>query len=227
MCGRYFLHSDLNILTDLFGQLEGGLELYPRYNITPGQPVPIVREDARGRRHLAMVHWGLIPSWSKGPDSKYRMINARAETVADKPAYRNAYRYRRCLVPADGFYEWRASVKGGKQPYCILSADERPLAMAGIWEHWMSGDGSEIESCSILVTAANRVVSSVHDRMPVLIDPRDFDFWLDRHKQHPGDLQPCLSSTPSEGLRLYPVSTAVNNPRNDSPDLIFPLAEQP
>ena len=225
MCGRYFLHSKLDILTDLFGQLDGNVKLSPRYNIVPGGAIPIVRADAQGRRHLALVHWGLVPSWSKGPDSRYRMINARAETIAEKPAFRAAYRYRRCLVPADGFYEWQTLPRGGKQPFCIQRADRKPLAMAGIWEHWMADDGSELESCSIIVTRANSIVSSVHERMPVLISQADFTPWLDRHRQHPQDLCAFLESVPSGQLEMYPVRNTVNNPENDSPDLIRPLAK--
>lgn len=224
MCGRYFLHSDLDVLTDLFGELDGEVSLSPRYNIVPGQAIPIVRADAQGKRHLAFAHWGLVPSWSKGPDSKYRMINARAETVAEKPAFRSAYRYRRCLIPADGFYEWQSLPHGGKQPFCIRRLDKRPLAMAGIWEHWMSDDGAELESCSIIVTQANTIVSPVHERMPVLIQQADFNPWLDRHRQHPQELQAFLASVPSDKLEMYPVSKAVNNPNNDSPDLIRPPA---
>ena len=223
MCGRYFLHSNLDQLTELFGQLEGNIALMPRYNITPTQPVPVIRADAQGRRHIALVRWGLVPSWAREPDSKYSMINARAETVAEKPSFRSAYRYRRCLIPADGFYEWQKTPGGHKQPYCIRRIDDEPLALAGIWETWRAADGSELESCAILVTSANATVAPVHDRMPVIVDRPDFTSWLDRHQQHPDELKRFLQPAPGNLLRLYPISKKVNNPQNDSPEILEPL----
>lgn len=222
MCGRYFLHSDLDKLTELFGQLDGTITLSPRYNIAPTQPVPVVRADAQGRRHIALVRWGLVPSWAREPDTKYSMINARAETVAEKPAFRSAFRYRRCLIPADGFYEWQKTLGGRKQPYCIRHAEDQPMALAGIWETWQAADGSELESCAILVTSANATVAPVHDRMPVIVDPSDFGSWLNRHLQHPDELEQFLQPAPTDLLRLYPVNTRVNNPQNDSKELIEP-----
>ena len=224
MCGRFFLEASLDELAELFGPFEG-LTPPPRYNIAPTQPVAILREDAAGGRHLVPVRWGLVPGWSKGPDSRFSMINARAETVAERPAYRAAFRYRRCLVPASGFYEWQARPKGKKQPYAICRPDHRPFAMAGLWEHWQGSDGSEIESCTVIVTGANRRLASVHDRMPVILAPEDFDAWLDRHAQHPADLLSLLHSVPDDWLEGYPVSTDVNNPQHDSPSLIRPVDE--
>lgn len=224
MCGRYFLHSTADKLTRLFGEMPMPL-LEPRYNIAPTQPVPIVRQDARGRREMVLVRWGLIPSWSKGPDPRFSMINARAETAAQKPAYRSAFRYRRCLVPADGFYEWR-KVDGGKQPYVLRPGNDQALALAGLWEHWQDADGNELESCSILVRAANDQVAPVHDRMPVVIGPDAFDLWLDIHAQKPAPIETLMAAQQPPDLVIRPVGRAVNNPRNDSPSLLDPLDEE-
>ncbi|MDJ0739351.1 MAG: SOS response-associated peptidase [Gammaproteobacteria bacterium] len=223
MCGRYFLHSTADKLTALFGEMPMPL-LEARYNIAPTQPVPIVRQDAQGRREMVLVRWGLVPGWSKGPDARYSMINARAETVAHKPAYRNAFRYRRCLIPADGFYEWRAAGKA-KQPFVLRPGDARPLAFAGLWEHWQDGDGNELESCTILVRDANAEVRVVHDRMPVVITPAAFDLWLDIRAQKPQPLETLLAAQQPPPLEIYPVGRAVNSPRNDTPALLEPVAE--
>jgi putative SOS response-associated peptidase YedK len=223
MCGRYFLHSTAEKLTQLFGEMPMPL-LAPRYNIAPTQPVPIVRLDANGRREMVLVRWGLVPGWSKGPDSRYSMINARSETVAQKPAYRSAFRYRRCLVPADGFFEWRAGSEG-KQPHVLRAADGQPLALAGLWEHWQDDQGNELESCVILVREANAQVRPVHDRMPVIIGRESFDTWLDRRIQKPQPVETLLAAQQAPKLQIYPVSRAVNSPRNDSPELIEPSEE--
>jgi putative SOS response-associated peptidase YedK len=223
MCGRYFLHSTADRLARLFGDMPMP-RLEPRYNIAPSQPVPIVRQDAKGRREMVLVRWGLVPGWSKGPDPRFSMINARAETVAQKPAYRSAFRYRRCLLPADGFYEWRAE-GGGKQPYVLRAEDGSPLALAGIWEHWQDADGNELESCSIIVSAANAQVSRVHERMPVVVASSAFDLWLDVHAQKPQPLETLLAAQQPPGYAIYRVGKAVNSPSNDAPTLIDPLDE--
>lgn len=223
MCGRYFLAASLDDLTGLFGPFAGAPPPR-RYNIAPSQPVPVLRADATGARHLVPVRWGLVPGWSKGPDSRFSMINARAETLAAKPAYRAALRYRRCLVPASGFYEWHARSDGKKQPFAIRRVDHRPFAIAGLWEHWQGADGSELESCSLIVTTANHRVAAIHERMPVILDPSDFPAWLDRHRQHPDELLPLLRPCPDDWLELYPVSAEVNNPRHDGPQLREPAA---
>lgn len=220
MCGRYFLHSTADRLTRLFGEMPMPL-LEPRYNIAPTQPVPIVRESASGRREMVLVRWGLIPGWSKGPDPRFSMINARVETVASKPAYRNALRYRRCLIPADGFYEWRAGADG-KQPYVLRPRDGQPLALAGLWEHWQDPGGSEIESCTILVRDANTQVRQVHDRMPVVIAPESFALWLDIHSQKPQPIETLLAVQQPPELEIFAVGRGVNSPRNDSAELLQP-----
>lgn len=224
MCGRYFLHSTAETLSRLFGEMPMPL-LAERYNIAPTQPVPVVRQDPTGRREMVLLRWGLVPSWSKGPDNRYSMINARVETVAQKPAYRSAFRHRRCLIPADGFYEWRASASG-KQPHVLRPRDRRTLALAGLWEHWQDADGNELESCSILVREANAQVRAVHDRMPVFIASESFDLWLDIHAQKPQPLETLLAAQQAPDLEIYPVSRAVNNPGNSRPDLIEPVTAE-
>jgi putative SOS response-associated peptidase YedK len=223
MCGRYFLHASAEQLAALFGEMPMP-RLAPRYNIAPTQPVPVVRVADGGRREMVLVRWGLVPGWSRGPDNRYSMINARVETVAQKPAYRGALRYRRCLVPADGFYEWRATARG-KQPYVLRAADDRPLALAGLWEHWQDADGNELESCVILVRAANTQVAPVHDRMPVIMDPGSFERWLDPRLQKSQPVETLLAAQQPPALTVYPVSRAVNSPSNDSPDLLKPDPE--
>jgi putative SOS response-associated peptidase YedK len=224
MCGRFFLDVTVEELAALAGPFARADALAPRYNIAPEQPVPIIREDALGERRLALVRWGLVPSWSKGPDPKFSMINARAETVAEKPAYRAALRYRRCLIPASGFYEWRPTGRGLKQPFVIRRQDHRPFMFAGLWEHWLGADGSELDSCSIIVTAANAAVAPVHERMPVILEPANYGIWLDRGHQHTDDLLPLLRPSPAEDLEVYRVDREVNNPQKEGPRLIQPEA---
>jgi putative SOS response-associated peptidase YedK len=223
MCGRYFLHASAEQLTALFGEMPMP-RLVARYNIAPSQPVPIVRLGDNGRREMVLVRWGLVPGWSKGPDSRFSMINARVETVAQKPAYRNALRYRRCLVPADGFYEWRQG-SDGKQPFVLRPADDRPLAFAGLWEHWQDDQGNELESCVILVGPADAQVRPVHERMPVMLDAGSFERWLDRKLQKPEPLETLLAAQRAPRLSIYPVSRVVNSPANDMASLIDPSPE--
>jgi putative SOS response-associated peptidase YedK len=170
----------------------------------------------------APLRWGLVPAWAKEPRLDYATINARAETVADKPTYRHAFRRRRCLIPADGFYEWR-KLGIRKQPYCIAPADGRPVAFAGLWERW-ERDGQALETCAILVTQANALVASIHDRMPAILDPADEARWLDPAVTDPAVLCPLLVPCPPERLRLWPVGTAVNRPGAEGPDLMAPVA---
>lgn len=228
MCGRYTLATPLNDVAEAFGVAAGGLVPFrpaykPRYNIAPTQPVIAVRQADDGDREFALLRWGLIPSWARDEKIGYSTINARAETVADKPAFRAAFKRRRCLIPADGYYEWQ--VTGGtkskptKQPYRIHYTDERPFGMAGLWER--RGEGPDaVESCTIIVTSANAGLTKIHDRMPVIIEPADYGLWLDPEFQSREKLLSLLRPSPDEALTAYPVSTAVNNPRHDSPDCI-------
>ena len=195
----------------------------PRYNMAPTQDAPIVRVTDQDRE-LTMLRWGLVPSWSDGPDSRYRMINARAETVATKPAFRSAFKLRRCLVPADGFYEWQKyewqKTDGGKQPYRIALQDGELFAFAGLWERWGVPRNEIVESFTIMVTEANEFMHPIHDRMPVILEAADYDQWLQG-----SDVEQLLKPFPSDAMTAYPVSTYVNSPKNDDPACIEPLQE--
>ncbi len=229
MCGRYSLTTPIDALRDLF-QIDALPNLPPRYNIAPTQDVLAVRKgpDGGGRSFTAF-RWGLIPSWAKDPAIGGRMINARAETVAEKPAFRAAFRRRRCLIAADGFYEWTKDGKGGKQPWRIALPGGAPFAFAGLWENWLSPDGSEIESCTIVTTEAADVIAELHHRMPVILDPADYDRWLTADTPHPQEATPLMR--PYAGaLEFYPVTTLVNNVRNDDPSVLEraePVEETP
>jgi putative SOS response-associated peptidase YedK len=196
----------------------------PRYNVAPTQDAPVVRLRADGERAIAMLRWGLVPAWSEGPDSGYRMINARAETVATKPAFRGAFRRRRCLVPADGFYEWRKE-GARKQPYRIRLRGGGPFAFAGLWERWSPerGDAEVIESFTIVVTDANALLEPIHERMPVILAQSDYGAWLDVQGTEPEAAQALLRPYPPDQMEAYPVSLRVNSPRNDDPECIAPL----
>jgi len=222
MCGRFTLRTPTPVLIEQFGLGEIP-ELPPRYNIAPTQSVAAVRHNAAADRELVPLRWGLIPRWAKDPAVGNRMINARSETVAEKPSFRSAFRRRRCLIPADGFYEWR-KIGGRKQPYYIHMADQQPFAFAGLWEHWESG-AEQIESCTILTTEANALMSGLHDRMPVILAPGDFDTWLNCEQRDWQHLTPLLASYPSDQMHYHPVSTVVNSPRNQGPELVAPVEQ--
>ncbi len=214
MCGRFVQSSSPLQYADQFG-ISTDMSTKPRYNVAPTDNILACRLSSDGERELTSLHWGLIPSWSKGLDKRFSMINARAETVASKPAYRTPFRKRRCLIPADGFYEWKA--EDGKQPYYIHSKDNKPLVFAGIWDHWQDEDGDRIDSCSIIVCDANQQMQGIHDRMPVILPDDTWDSWLEGKDK--GALQAML--VPYSGnLDIYKVSRTVNSPRNDGPDLI-------
>lgn len=224
MCGRFTLITPAETIAEQF-QLPEVSSLSPRYNIAPTQPVAAVRRSpGNGGRELTMLHWGLIPFWAKDPKIGARMINARSETAAEKPAFRAAFRRRRCLVPADGFYEWQR-LERGKQPFYIRRRDERPFAIAGLWEHWEGPDGT-VESCTLLTTGPNDLVRPLHNRMPVILHPQDYDLWLAPGVQEPELLQPLLRPYPAEEMLAYPISTWINKPENDAPRCIEPLAQQ-
>lgn len=219
MCGRFALYVTLEELADYFGLSEAPTQLAPRYNIAPTQPVGLVRVNAQSQeREWALALWGLIPSWSKDPTIGARMINARAETVDEKPAFRAAFKRRRCIIPASGFYEWK-KVNGGKQPYFITAVDGEPLGLAGLWESWNGPNGETLESCTILTTDANETVAALHDRMPVILAPEDYDEWLGAGKDSTpaelSQLKHLLRPFPADRMTLYPVSTYVNSPRNE------------
>jgi len=214
MCGRYVLASPGELIAEHFALSE--VPAYPpRYNIAPTMDALVVRETPAGERAAVMLRWGLVPAWAKDPAIGSRMFNARAEGVADKPAFRAAFRRRRCLVPADGFYEWQPVAGGRKQPYFIRLASGAPLALAGLWEQWRGPDGDAIATFTIVTTAANEGMRAFHDRMPVLVAPADHDEWLS--SPNPSAL---LAPWAGEPFEIRPVSTRVNSARNDSPDLL-------
>ncbi len=224
MCGRYTLISAPEAIRALFRYAEQP-NFPPRYNIAPAQPIAVVRL-VEGKRQFVLVRWGLLPSWVKDPRSFALLINARGETVQDKPAFRAAMRRRRCLVPADGFYEWKQA-GGGKQPYYIRPAAGGPMAFAGLWETWTGPNGEEMETAAIVTTTANRQLAPIHDRMPVIVPPEAFDFWLDCAKVD-AETAAALIAPAREGLlEVYPVSTAVNRTAHDALALIEPVPKQP
>jgi putative SOS response-associated peptidase YedK len=224
MCGRFILTSPVESLAKIFGFSERP-NLAPRYNIAPTQLIAAVRTGDEGERHLAVLHWGLVPFWAKEKSIGARMINARAETAAEKPAFRAAFRHRRCLVPANGFYEWQRAADGGKQPYLIRRPDGEPFAFAGLWESWESKENGEVlESCSILTTDANRTLEPIHHRMPVILNQAGVDAWLAPGSERGKELQALLKPAPDDLLEAFPVSREVNKVANDSPALLDPVS---
>lgn len=223
MCGRYTLKTPSKIVADFFGLSEEPT-LEPRYNIAPTQPVPVVRvlraNPETKERELVPLRWGLVPSWADDAAIGNRLINARAETVATKPSFRSAFKHRRCLIPADGFYEWTKEGKL-KQPLYIRKKDGQPFALAGLWEEW-EREGEVIESCAIITTTANDLMAEFHDRMPVILYQKDFDLWLDPDVKDPTTLESLLRPYPSEDMMVYPVNRLVNNPRNEDPKCVEP-----
>lgn len=215
MCSRYSLTSPPEAVRSYFGtfNLE---EFPPRYNIAPTQPVLIVRNDLRHERGSTLVRWGLIPSWVKDPGAFATIINARAETAAEKPSFRAALRHRRCLVPTDGFYEWTGE-KGAKQPHLIRPKGGGLMGMAGIWEHWLGADGSELETVAILTVAANATMQAIHDRMPAILPADAFDTWLDCRSGSATLAIAMLEPARNDLLEIIPVSRSLNNPRNEGP----------
>lgn len=187
----------------------------PRYNISPTQQVAVIRKIQEGRA-LSLMKWGLIPAWSKDPKKGPPLINARSESIATKPSFRDAFRKRRCLIPADGFYEWKALDAKTKQPYHIRFEDGRPFAFAGLWEHWGEGENA-IDSCTIITTEANEHMRTLHERMPVILQPEDYERWLDPNQKSTSALEALLVPFEPEPLTFHAVSTLVNSPRNDAP----------
>ena len=223
MCGRYVITSAPEAIRALFRYLEQP-NFPPRYNIAPTQPVPIVRLAgvAGGQRSFVLVRWGLIPAWVKDPRAFSLLINARGETLAGKPAFRNAMRRRRCLFPADGFYEWKHDGER-KRPYFIRARRGGPIAFAGLWETWMGPNGEEIDTACIITTSANRTLAPLHGRMPVVIAPEAFDLWLDCANVDAATAAALIAPAPEGLLDAYEISTAVNRVTNDSPALIEPI----
>jgi putative SOS response-associated peptidase YedK len=222
MCGRYVILSTPEAIRALFGYPEQP-NFPPRYNVAPTQPIPIVRL-AEGKRQFVLMRWGLIPSWVKDPKTFSLLINARAESVVDKPAFRAAVRRRRCLIPADGFYEWK-DVGGRKQPYFVrLNKSGGPFAFAGLWETWTGPNGEEIDTAAIVTTNANRTLSAIHSRMPVILSPEAFDLWLDCAHVDATIAAALLVPARDDLLEAYEISPAVNRVANDSAALVARVA---
>ena len=218
MCGRYAITSTPEAIRQLLGYLEQP-NFPPRYNVAPTQPIPIVRLE-HGARKFALVRWGLIPGWVEDPKKFSLVINARSDNVTTKPAFRNAMRYRRCLVPADGFYEWQAVGPGAKRPFYIRRKDGAPIAFAGLWEVWSGPNGEEMETAAIVTTDANRTLRPLHDRMPVMLAPEAYEMWLDCRNVDAETAAALLIPAPDGLLEAYPISTAVNRVANDDASLI-------
>jgi putative SOS response-associated peptidase YedK len=196
----------------------GEIDVLPRYNIAPTQPVVTIRQDAREPvRRLSTMRWGLLPSWAKDMSIGYKTINARSETVATTPSFREAFKSQRCLVPADGFYEWEKNGKT-KQPYCFEVKDGELFAFAGLWDRWISPQGELVESCTILTTTPNSLLADIHDRMPVILSPDDYDLWLDPAFSHTSSVSGILKPFDPAVMRRYPVSARVNQVQNDDAD---------
>ncbi len=216
MCGRYTLTVDIKAVAETFG-VEPNIEITPRYNVAPTQDIVAIMQN--GAKHLARLRWGLIPAWAKDEAIGSKMINARAETLAEKPSFKGLLRAKRCLIVADGFYEWKAEGKS-KVPMYITLQDERPFAFAGLWDQWKSPDGQPIQSCTIITTAPNELMAPIHNRMPAILKAEAYEDWLNPQEHDIEVLQHWLTPYPAELLRARAVSKLVNNPRYDSPEVL-------
>ena len=221
MCGRFTLTVNPADLQETFSDYSFPQAFAPRFNIAPTQPVLAIPNDDQNTADFFV--WGLIPMWAKDPSIGNRLINARGETLEEKPAFRGSLKYKRCLILADGFYEWKSSSsKKAKTPFFIHMKDRKPFAFAGLWDSWNGLDGSQIKSCTIITTQPNDLTAIIHDRMPVILHPRDYAKWLDPSPQTPEQLKPLLKPFPAELMNAYPVGTLVNTPANDTPELVVP-----
>jgi len=223
MCGRYRLSRRKQIIEEHFDSASGEEDWSPRYNVAPTQSVPVIRQNPKEPiRELSLMRWGLIPSWAKDSSAAARMINARAETASTKPAFSGALKFRRCLLPADGFYEW-SRVGKIKQPYCFEVNEGGLFAFAGIWDRWKDPSGPWIKSCSILTTTPNAVTAAVHDRMPVILDADAYDLWLDPGMNDVSVASELLKSYDARTMRCFPVSTRINHVANDDQECCAPV----
>jgi putative SOS response-associated peptidase YedK len=223
MCGRYRLSRRKQIIEEHFDSVSGAEDWTPRYNIAPTQPVAVIRQNPKEHvRELSLMRWGLIPSWAKDSSVAAQMINARAETASTKPAFRDALKSRRCLIPADGFYEWSRAGKT-RQPFCFEVNDGKLFAFAGLWDRWKDPSGQWVKSCSILTTTPNAMTAAVHDRMPVILDPDSYDFWLDPGMRDAGAASELLKPFDARTMRCYPVSTRINRVANDDEECSRPV----
>jgi putative SOS response-associated peptidase YedK len=221
MCGRFTLTVNPAEAQETFSPYNFPQKFAPRFNIAPTQPVLVIPNDDQNTADFFV--WGLIPMWAKDPSIGNRMINARAETLEEKPAFRSSLKYKRCLILADGFYEWKGSEgKKVKTPFFIHMKDRRPFAFAGLWDSWNSPDGSLVKSCTIITTEPNELTGIIHNRMPVILHSRDYAKWLNPSPQTPDQLKPLLKPFPADLMDAYPVSPLVNTPANDKPELVVP-----
>lgn len=221
MCGRFTLTVDPSQLQDAFGDFIFPSQFAPRFNISPSQPVLAIPNDAKNKADFFL--WGLIPSWAKDPAIANRLINARGETIGEKPSFRGSFKYKRCIIPTDGFYEWKA--QGGektKVPYFIHMKDRTPFAFAGLWDEWHSPDGGTLRTCTIITTEPNELMATLHNRMPVILAPKDYAQWLNAAPQTPEQLMHLVKPFPADKMSAYPVSTLVNKPGNDRPECVVP-----
>ena len=224
MCGRFTLTVDPSELQEAFGDFIFPDQFAPRFNIAPSQPVLAIPNDAKNKADF--FSWGLIPSWAKDPTIANRLINARGETIAEKPSFRGSFKYKRCIIPTDGFYEWKA--QGGEKtkiPYFIHMKDRAPFAFAGLWDEWHSPDGGTLRTCTIITTEPNELMATLHNRMPVILNQKDYAQWLGAapHAQRPEHLLSLIKPFPSDKMSAYAVSTLVNKPGNDRPECVVPL----
>jgi putative SOS response-associated peptidase YedK len=221
MCGRFTLTVDPAELQDAFGDFIFPEKFAPRFNIAPSQPILAIPND--GKNAADFFLWGLIPSWSKDASIANKLINARGETIAEKPSFRSGFKYKRCLILTDGFYEWKA-VQGEKTktPYLIHMKDRKPFAFAGLWDEWQSPDGGALRTCTIITTEPNELMSTLHNRMPVILNSVDYSQWLEPAPQTPDSLLPLIRPFPADRMSAYPVSTMVNSPGNDRAECVVP-----
>jgi putative SOS response-associated peptidase YedK len=223
MCGRYRLSRRKQIIEEYFDTAPWDDDWNPRYNIAPTQPVPVVRQHPKEPiRQISTMRWGLIPHWSKDASSAASAINARSETAAEKPAFRDPMRYRRCLIPADAFYEWKRN-GASKQPYCFEVNDGEMFAFAGLWDGWKNAEGQWIKTCTILTTTPNAVTSAIHDRMPVILDRESYDLWLDPGITNVQVISELLKPYDAGMMRTYPVSPRINHVANDDEECSLPV----
>ncbi len=226
MCGRFAFYSPHEAVVRLFGLPDDVAVVEPRYNIAPTTSIPAVREDLAATRRLAMLYWGLVPGWAKEKSIGARMINARAETLREKPAFRNAYRRRRALVPADGYYEWQKRGARDKQPYYIQPASGAPFAFGALWETWRDpASGEPLESCTLVTTAPQASIAHLHDRMPLIVPPAAYAEWLDPRNEDCDRLDRLLDPDTAGTMIARPVGRAVGNPRNEGAGLIEPARD--
>lgn len=227
MCGRYQLQAEAGRLAELFRALhvEGAGLLVPRYNIAPGTPVLIVRDTPIGRR-IEHVRWGLVPGWADDPKIGYKLINARSETAAEKPGFRGAMKYRRCIVPVSGFYEWKKINSKTKQPHHVTVEGADVFGLAGLWELWQDPAGNELETCAVLTCAPNEMMADIYGRMPVILDPNQYDRWLDPDNQDAVKAAGLLRPYPADRMAAWPVSTYVNKAGNEGERCIEPAGQQ-